>query len=278
MNSLPEQFSTARQVQLDNSFNLMRSLSDQALDHTSRVFAIQLDASRAAVEQSSSAMRQLLAMRDPRDLLELGSQSQQNMRTMLDYGRELFSIAAAGLNLPLLRTYSVDTPVFNAPATIDTAPQETAPAKAAEAAAEAFERIGGDTASAAASAAEAVAEQVAAPVIEAAAEVTNAAAEVQETPAGEFALATEAAADAGTLSVVTSDVEPDAEPTAIAKATSEALDTSVAPPHPVAASVPVEVAVEIELPKIEPVDAAPPVAAASAGPSERRNKGRKKQG
>ncbi|MFC5461434.1 phasin family protein [Massilia niabensis] len=278
MNSLPEQFSAARQAQLDNSFNLIRSLSDQALDRTSRVFALQLDASRTAVEQSSDAMRQLLAVRDPRDLLALGSQSQQNLRTMLDYGRELFSIATAGMTVPLLGTYSVDTPAFKAPAAIDTVPQETAPAQAAEAAAEAFERIGSDTASAAASAAEAateavteqVAEVVSAPV------QADAAVEVQAAPAAEFALPTET--DAAHLSVVTSDVEPGSAQTAIAKAASEALDASFAQPHPVAASVPVEVAVEIEVPKIEPVDATPPPAAVTGRPAETRGtKGRRKQ-
>ena len=263
MTSLPEQFSAARQAQLDNSLNLIRSLSDQALDRTSRVLTLQLDASRAAVEQSSNAVRQLLAARDPRDLLAIGSQSQQHLRTMFDYGRELFSLAATGMNLPLMRTYSVGSPALDtpaaaaatAPAALAAAQQEPAPApaesQAGQAASEAFERIGGDTASATAAAAESVAES-----------------------------ASESAAQASELAVVTSDVEPDAEPTTIAKATSEALDTPVAPPHPVAASVPVEVAVEIELPKVEPVDATPPPAAAATTtrPVETRGtKGRRKQ-
>src|SRR5690349_524906 len=142
MTSLPEQFSVARLTQLDNGFNLMRSFSEQALDRTSRVFSLQLDASRAAVEQSSNAMRQLLAARDPRDLLAIGSQSQQTLRTMFDYSRELFSLAA-GVNLPLLRSYGAEAPVLSAPQTA--APQavaSAAPASAAEVAPEAFERTG----------------------------------------------------------------------------------------------------------------------------------------
>ena len=264
MNSLPEQFSAARQAQLDDGLNLMRSLSDQALDRTSRVFALQLDASRAAVEQSSNAMRQLLTANDPRDLLAIGSQSQQHLRTMLDYGRELFSIAAAGMNVPLQGTSGVDTPAPHFPAAIATAAPGTTLAKAAEA----------------------VVEQAAAPVADAAAKLADAAADVRETAAAGFGPLAEAPVEASfdavsaaaPLSVVTSDVEPDAERTVIARATSEALDTLDSPPHPVAASVPVEVAVEIDMPKIEPVDATPPAAATSAGPSERRGKGRKKQG
>jgi hypothetical protein len=82
------------------------------------------------------------------------------------------------------------------------------------------------------------------------------------------------------LSVITSDVEPASAPTAIAQAASEITDTSIAPPHPVAASVPVEVSVEIELPKVEPVDATPPVANTTTTTKVteiRGTKGRRKQ-
>jgi phasin family protein len=217
MTSLPEQFSAARLTQFDNGFNLMQSFSDQALDRTSRVVALQFQASRAAIEQSSDVLRQLLAVRDPRDLLALGAQSQQNLRALFNYGSELFAIAA-GAGLTPLRSYSVDAlnaiTTANAAAaqqTVDAAVASLAPASPAA-------------------------------------------------PAQQAAPAPEPEADqAAAISIVTSDVEPSVEPTAIAKATSEVLDIPVAPPHPVAASVPVEVSVEIEVPKVEPVDATPPV-------------------
>ncbi|MEN3278817.1 MAG: hypothetical protein V7631_4607 [Massilia sp.] len=288
MNSLPEQFSAARQTQIDNSFKLMRSFSDGVLERASRVLALQLDASRATVEQSSSAMRQLLALRDPRDLLALGSQSQQHLRTMFDYSRELLSIVA-GINATPLPSYSVDTPVLNAPAALETVPRpetaavETAAVDAAtQVASEAFERTGSDTASAAAAAASAAVsapESIERAVDDAAsAEAQTASASAAQAASGaDVVLPADAAAEA--IPVVTSDIAPDAEPTPIARATSEALDIPVAPPHPVAASVPVEVAVEIELPKVEPVDAVPPpVAPAAVRPAETRGtKGRRKQ-
>lgn len=270
MTSLPEQFSAARQAQLDNSFKLIRSFSDQALDRTSRVLALQLHASRAAVEQSSQAMRQLLAARDPRDLLALGSQSQQHLSTMLDYSRELFSIATSGMSIPMLRSPGPSTQ-----AAPDAAPQQAAlpamaPTEATQVAAEAFERIGGDTASATAAAAESAAESVST------AQVADVSPAVTE--ASDVAVPGATPAEAGSVEVVTSDVEPDAAPTIIARATSEALDAPVAPPHPVAASVPVEVAVEIELPKVEPIEATPPPAAGTTRPVETRGaKGRRKQ-
>jgi phasin family protein len=242
MTSLPEQFSAARLTQLDNGFNLIQSFSDQALDRASRVIALQFQASRAAIEQSSDALRQLLAVRDPRDLLALGAQSQQNLRTMFNYGSELFSVAAGAGSAPL-RSYSVDAlnaiTTANAAAaqqTVDAAVASLTPASPA------------------------------APAPEAA-------------PAQEAAPAPESEADqaAAAISIVTSDVEPGVEPTAIAKATSEALDIPVAPPHPVAASVPIEVSVEIELPKIDPLEAMPPVVPGTTKVTEiRGNKGRRK--
>jgi hypothetical protein len=83
-----------------------------------------------------------------------------------------------------------------------------------------------------------------------------------------------------TTPVVTSDIAPPVAPTPIAEAASEVLDLPVAPPHPVAASVPVEVAVEIEVPKVEPIEATPPVAVPSGAPKLteiRGGRGRKKQ-
>jgi phasin family protein len=239
MTSLPEQFSAARLTQLDNGLNLMQSFSDQALDRTSRVLALQFEASRSAIEQSTAAMRQLLGVRDPRDLLALGTQSQQQLRTMFDFGREIFSIAAGAGTAPL-RSYSVDA--LNAIATANAAAaQQTVEAAVAS--------------------------------------VTPAA---PAAPAQEAAPAPEAEAEADTapaIAIVTSDVEPQVELTAIARAASEVLEMPVAPPHPVAASVPVEVSVEIELPKVEPVDATPPIVvpATTKVTELRGSKGRRKQ-
>ena len=245
MTSLPEQISAVRRAQLDNGFNLMRSVGEGALDQTSRVLALQLDASRSAIEHSSNTMRQLLAVRDPRDLLEIGAQSQRQWRSMFDYGRELFSLAAG---FTPLRSYSADA--LNA--------ITTANAAAAQQTVDAAVATLTPSAPAATSAAAAAADSV---------------------PAAPFTAPVAEPESAVSFAVVTSDVEPDAAPTPIAQAASEITDMSVAPPHPVAASVPVEVSVEIELPKVEPVDAAPPVVvpATTKVTELRGTKGRRKQ-
>jgi len=232
MTSLPEQFQAARQFQLDQQFSFLRSLGDGVLDRTSRLAALNLDLSRAAVEQSSRTVRQLMAVRDPRDLLSIGAQSQHQLRTMFDYGHELFNIAT-GLRGAALQTWSVEAtlpaPALAAPETV----VESAAAAVTEEAAEAFVE----------------------PV-----------AELAATPGSERAPVSVSAADIvlDTDLVVTSSIAPPVEPTPIAKATSDILDVPLTP-HPVAASVPIDVDVEIELPKVEPVDATPPVAPPSNG-------------
>ncbi len=277
MTSLPEQFQAARQTQLDRQFAFLRSLGDGVLDRTSRVLALNLELSRATAEHSSHTMRQLLAVRDPRDLLTMGDQSQRQMRTLFDYGHELFNIAA-GLRGAALQAYSVETAA--------SAPVLAAPLEFAESTAE--------------SVAEAIAEPVAESVREAVAAsetIVDAAAETLVAPdtAPDTASATASGTAATPVSVsaadivyspfvpdliVTSDIVPPVEPTPIAKATSDILDIPLAPPHPVAASVAVDVDVEIELPKVAPLEATPPIVAPSNGAPKvteiRSGRGRKK--
>ncbi|MFC5511614.1 phasin family protein [Massilia jejuensis] len=250
MTSLPEQFSAARLTQIDNGFNLIRNLSDQALDQTGRLIALQLNASRTAIEKSTAAAHQLLALRDPRDLLALGSQSQQHLQSMFDYSRELFSIAA-GASVTPLRSYSVDA--LNAIATSNAAAaQQTVQAAVAS--------ITPDAPEAAPAAAAQEAAAVAAPAPAAAAAPAPAPAPAAAAPASAAEPESAAQSAPAGFSIVTSDIEPGSAQTAIAQAAREMADMPDTPPHPVAASVPVEVSVEIELPKVEPVDAAPPVA------------------
>ncbi|MGJ9420233.1 phasin family protein [Massilia sp. CMS3.1] len=261
MTSLPEQFSAARQTQLDNGLNLMRTFSDQAFDQTSRIFALQFQASRTAIEQSSAAMRQLLAAREARDLLALGtqlsSQSEQQLHTIFDYGRELFSIAAGAKFAPL-RSYSADA--ITAITTANTAAAQ----QTVEAAVASFTPARPEAAPAA-------------PVAPTAAAAPETAVTAEPAP---FNAPVAEPESAPAFVIVTSDIEPSTAPTAIAQAASEITDMSIAPPHPVAASVPVEVSVEIELPKVEPVDAAPPVANTTTTTKVteiRGSKGRRKQ-
>ena len=268
MTSLPEQFQAARQTQLDRQFAFLRSLGDGVLDRTSRVLALNLELSRATAEHSSHTMRQLLAVRDPRDLLTMGDQSQRQMRTLFDYGHELFNIAA-GLRGAALQAYSVETAA--------SAPVLAAPLEFAESVAEPVAERLQEAVAASETIVDAVAETLVAPDTVSA--TVSATAATAATPVSVSAADIVYSPFVPDL-IVTSDIVPPVEPTPIAKATSDILDIPLAPPHPVAASVPVDVDVEIELPKVEPVDATPPIVAPSNGAPKvteiRSGRGRKK--
>lgn len=258
MTSLPEQFQAARQTQLDRQFAFLRSLGDGVLDRTSRVFALNLDLSRATAEHSSNAMRQLFAVRDPRDLLTIGAQSQHQLRTLFDYGHELFNIAA-GLRGAALQAYSVEA-AASAPALA--APFDVAESTA-EPVAEAIAQPAAKSVQEAVAASETIVDAAAEAPVQPGAKPADEPAALAAAPAGPAPVSV-SAADVVLAPMTVSDIAPPVEPTPIAKATSDILDVPLTP-HPVAASVAVDVDVEIELPKVEPVDATPPVAHPGSG-------------
>ena len=272
MTSLPEQFQAARQTQLDRQFAFLRSLGDGVLDRTSRVLALNLELSRATAEHSSNTMRQLLSLRDPRDLLTIGAQSQRQLRTLFDYGHELFNIAA-GLRGAALQTYSVEA-AASAPALA--APIEFA-GSTAEPLAEAVTEPVAESVQETVAASETVGEAAAETLVQPGTVSEDVSATASDTGAAPISVS---AADVVLVPSAVSDIAPPVEPTLIAKATSDILDVPLAPPHPVAASVPVDVDVEIELPKVEPFDASPPIVAPSNGAPKvteiRSGRGRKK--
>jgi len=98
MTSLPEQLSAAstRQLsaQLDAQFRFFNTFATQALDNASRIVALNLSASRDSVERSSHTVRQLIDATQPRDLLVLRTHAEEQVRSLFNYGRELFNIGA----------------------------------------------------------------------------------------------------------------------------------------------------------------------------------------
>jgi phasin family protein len=129
MASIPEQFSEARKWQFETQLKLFRALTTQVFESTERVIALNIDTSRAAVERSSTAVKQLLSINDPRDLFTLGSHGQEQLEQMLAYGRELFSIAA-GAQSRLVRQAggAASSPVAAQPAPAPAALQKVQPA------------------------------------------------------------------------------------------------------------------------------------------------------
>lgn len=102
MTSLSDQLSAVRKSQFEAQLDLMSALTAQAFDSARQVMALNFNTSRASVERSADAFRQLLSVSDPRDLFALNSHGQEQVQQMLSYGRELFNIAS-GARLGLQR-------------------------------------------------------------------------------------------------------------------------------------------------------------------------------
>lgn len=95
MTSLPEQFSEARKVQLEAQFNFFQTYTSKAFDSAEKLIALNFDASRASLDKSSALLRQLMAAKDPRDLLAVTKQTQSQFESVLAYGNQLFGIVSA---------------------------------------------------------------------------------------------------------------------------------------------------------------------------------------
>lgn len=226
MTSLPEQLSAAstRQLsaQLDAQFRFFNTFATQTLDNASRIMSLNLSASRDSVERSSHTLRQLIEATQPRDLLVLRTHAEEQVRSLFNYGRELFNITANAQPVAL-RTIAPEAP--GAPLTL-AAPLEQAATAAAAATTDAIDAA----ADAGAKVAEA-AQAVAAPVVQEQGK-PKASAEpviVQEEPA--IVSADEIQATIG------DDPAPVAKPKPIAKAAGKGAPKAATAPHPMAAPV-----------------------------------------
>lgn len=102
MSRLPEQFSAARTSPLDAQFSLIRAMTRQAFANAEQLIALNFSATRASLAQSSAVLKQVIAAREPRDLLDLSQHGQQQVANMLAYARALTRIAASDLPMPAL--------------------------------------------------------------------------------------------------------------------------------------------------------------------------------
>jgi phasin family protein len=230
MSPLSEQFSEARKLQLETQFDFFRNFTGKAIESAEKLIALNLDTSRASLEQSSKLVRQMIEVKDPRDLFALTSQAQSPFDSVLSYGRQLFGIAAgaATVAVPDLAAAPARAPALAAP------PPAPAPEAFAEKA------------------------QAAAPVIEPAVEVAPAPV-VEAEVLAEPALVVEAKPEVDPTPIA--ELAPVAKAVAKAAAKPEAL-------KPSAASFPVRSSAQpIAVESVKPVDASPPAAQSSGTPS-----------
>lgn len=145
MTSLPEQLSAAstRQLsaQLDAQFRFFNTFASQALDNASRIVALNLSASRDSVERSSHTLRQLIDATQPRDLLVLRTHAEDQVRSLFNYGRELFNIGANAQPYGLRTIMHTAAPTVAAAAAVTETLVSEAPQQAREAAVQATEQV-----------------------------------------------------------------------------------------------------------------------------------------
>lgn len=232
MTSISDQFSAVRKAQFEAQFDFFNAIASQTLESASRMAALNMAASRDAVQRSLGASFALMNSRDPRDVLSLGGQAEEGFRSMFAYGRELLGIAAG------VRPYAVRPQALSAPQAIETV--------------EVVERSVADVQAASAAAVESV--------VEAAVEAAPA---VEAHPVSAFAPVTEpvvvaepAAAPEAATEALAAEPVPVAEPKAIAKAVGKGAARAAAVPHPAAAPV-AELSTDegAEAPKLVPAPA-----------------------
>ncbi|MET0859329.1 MAG: TIGR01841 family phasin [Telluria sp.] len=95
MTNLPEQFSEARKLQLEAQFKFFQTFTGKAFESVEKLVALNIDASRQSLEQSSALMRQVISAKDPRDLFAVTKQTQSQFDSALAYSRQLLGIVAA---------------------------------------------------------------------------------------------------------------------------------------------------------------------------------------
>ncbi|HJV01052.1 MAG TPA: phasin family protein [Burkholderiaceae bacterium] len=95
MFSIPEQFSAATKSQIEAQLNIINKLAAKAVDSAEKVIALNISTTKASVEKSSSAAKQLLEAKDPREFFSLSTGQGNYLDNLLAYSRQLFDIATA---------------------------------------------------------------------------------------------------------------------------------------------------------------------------------------
>ncbi len=94
MFSIPEQFSAATKSQLEAQLKILNNMATTAFEGAQKVIALNLSTTKASVEKSSAAARDLLEAKDPQEFFAKSTARVPNFDGVFAYGRELFSIAS----------------------------------------------------------------------------------------------------------------------------------------------------------------------------------------
>jgi phasin family protein len=95
MFAIPEQFSAAAKTNLESQIALLTALTGKAFESVEKVIELNMTVAKAALEESTSNVRQLLAAKDAQEFIALStSQTQPNAEKAASYGREVMTIVS----------------------------------------------------------------------------------------------------------------------------------------------------------------------------------------
>ena len=94
MFAIPEQFSNATKASFETQFALFSSLTAKTFESVEKLVELNIATARAALENNSTAARQLLSAKDPQEFFQLtASQAQPAAEKAVAYNRQLAAIA-----------------------------------------------------------------------------------------------------------------------------------------------------------------------------------------
>ncbi|MFZ6771704.1 phasin family protein [Undibacterium sp. SXout7W] len=92
----PEQFIASTKANLESQFASLTSFNKKAFEGLEQLFALNLNAAKASIEEGTATAKQLLAAKDPQEFFTLtAAQAQPTAEKALAYGRHLASITSA---------------------------------------------------------------------------------------------------------------------------------------------------------------------------------------
>jgi phasin family protein len=95
MSTFQEQFSAATKTNLESQLALLTALTGKAFESVEKVIELNMNVAKAALEESTSNARQLLAAKDAQEFIALtSSQVQPNADKATSYSREVMTIVS----------------------------------------------------------------------------------------------------------------------------------------------------------------------------------------
>jgi phasin family protein len=95
MSSFQEQFSAATKTNIESQLALLTTLTGKAFETVEKVVELNMNVAKAALEESTSNARQLLAAKDPQEFIALSTgQVQPNAEKAASYGRDVMTIVS----------------------------------------------------------------------------------------------------------------------------------------------------------------------------------------